>query len=586
MSDLLTSLGRLVFRYPAKLLHTILLWWASRRRLLVLARLTGSVIEQEGGGRRLRGRARRTVLLPDWLESLEMVGRDPSVACFRLRLGPVDAGWAQLEELRSAIGRLRARGKRCFVYLEQVGHKEYFLASAFERITVAPQATLDLVGLRAEVTFFKGGFDRLGVKAHFESVGDYKSFGEPYVREHMSEAFRESLDYVLSGLQRSFCKEVAEARGLGQTDVQGLLDDGPMTSSEALDAGLVDSVVYPDEWKKEVKKLLGVQDEDSSEDTATAVPFHRGWERPLKTIRFRPFLRPWRLLRRLERLGIPAPRIAVVVAAGPIISWEDEEIPAGRIGGRPLAKLIRKLARNRSISAVVLRIDSPGGSGLVSDQLWRELRRLKKRKPLVASMGSTAASGGYYLSMAADRIHASPTTITGSIGVVAGKFDVSGLLEKLGLNQEVLSYGKNSGLYSPTSGLTEDERSRLQVFLKEFYGVFVGKAAECRGMEADALEEHARGRIWTGNQALERGLVDAVGGLDSALVEAARLARVVGGWETLWFETPRPGLLARFQGMVPSLRTGTDLLEGARGDLLDLRTELVQARLPFEIRFR
>ena len=438
MRDLLTALLRLVFRYPAQLWHALLLWRASRRRAVVQAFLTGHVVEQQGGGSRLGRRRRRTVLLSDWLESLGLVGRDPSAVALTVRLGPITAGWAQLEELRSAIARLQARGTRTFVYLDRVGHKEYFLASAFRHITVAPQATLDLVGLRAEVTFYKGGLDRLGVTAHFESAGEYKSFGEPYLREEMSEAFRESLDYVLAGLHGSFCQEVGRRRGLEAQEVQQLLDDGPMTAGQSHEAGLVDAVLYPDQWKSSVKAALG--EDDLSGAGQGESPFQPGRSRRLRLVRFRSFLRPWRILRSLERLGLPLPRVAVVLAAGPIVSWDEEQIPAGRIGGRPLAKLLRRLAKDRKISAVVLRIDSPGGSGLVSDQLWREVRRLKKRKPVVASMGSTAASGGYYLAMATDRICASETTITGSIGVVAGKFDISGLLAKVGLNQEVLSY--------------------------------------------------------------------------------------------------------------------------------------------------
>ncbi|MEE2830068.1 MAG: signal peptide peptidase SppA, partial [Myxococcota bacterium] len=295
--------------------------------------------------------------------------------------------------------------------------------------------------------------------------------------------------------------------------------------------------------------------------------------------------RPWLLLRKLERAGMPAPRIAVVVASGPIVPWDEAEIAPGRIGARPLAATLRRVARDKRVAAVVLRVDAPGGSGMVSDLLWRDLRRLKDKKPLVVSMGSLAASGGYYLAMAADRVVATPPTLTGSIGVVAGKFDISGLMDKLGLKQEVLSYGRNTGIYSPTTGLTDAERERLQSFVEEFYEVFVGKAADCRGVGRDELEEHARGRIWTGTQALARGLVDKTGGLDTALAEAAQLAQLGVTWDTCWVESPRPGLVARLQSLVPVVRTGLGVVEEAREDLLVSRPDLVQARLPVDLRF-
>ena len=292
------------------------------------------------------------------------------------------------------------------------------------------------------------------------------------------------------------------------------------------------------------------------------------------------YLRPWHYLRRMERWSQPGDRIAVVVAEGNIVDSDSDQAFPGQVAYRPVASVLRELAIDDSVKAVVLRINSPGGSGAASDLIWREIIRLRKKKPVIASMSGTAASGGYYLAMASDRILAGELTITGSIGVVAGKFDLSGLLGKLGIRQEVISYGQNTGIYSATSGLTESERGRLREHLELFYDTFTRKAAEGRRMEQTDLEQHARGRIWTGAQAAQRDLVDATGGLADALEFAAREAKVGSDWEPWIVEPPHPGFMERMQRMVPFGLGTQALLEEPVRKLLGPSTDLVQARLP------
>ena len=588
-------LGLLLLNLPARLLRFGLEWRRSRQRVIVRLRLSGELVEEQGGrggGLIRQGR----IHLPALLGLLRQASEDPSVVAVALYLGRLNAGWAQLEEVREVIELLRERGRRVHAYVERPGHAEYFLACACDRIAASPLTSLDVVGLRSEVTFFKGALDLLGVEAHFEAAGEYKSFGEPFTRDTMSAAYRESLDFVLRALHDSFVAGVARGRGLEVEAVQALVDGGPWSADEALDAGLLDEVLYPDRWKRALRDRLGdvprrgaAGREDAAPDPEAGdrgvdEPAPRG-KRRLRSRSAVPWLRPWGWLDRLDRWGRPADLVAVVVASGSIIDSDAAQAPRGRIAPRPLTSLLAAVRNDRRVKAVVLRVDSPGGSGLASDLLWRELRRLRKKKPLIASMGGTAASGGYYLSMAADHIFADAGTITGSIGVVAGKFELSGLLAKVGLRREVFSYGENAGLYSPTEGLDDRTRARLRSQLEVFYGAFVGKAASCRDQEHDALEQHARGRIWTGTQAVERGLVDEVGGLRRAIEEAAERGNCGAGWRAIGLEVERPGWWSRAQNMVPGL---DGAVRAAADELSEGWSEggLIQARLPFDLKIR
>jgi len=541
----------------------------SRRRVVLKLRLQGTLFEA-GGSRR----SSRPTLL-GWLRLLRDAGADPSVRGVTLRLGKLDVGWAQADELRAAIAALRATGRTVHAYLERPGQTEYYLATACDRVTLPPESVLDVLGLRAEVTFFKGALDKLGVEATFVAAGDYKSLGEPFTRETMSEPFRESLDGVLGAIHGGLRDGIAEGRGLEPEAVQALIDGGPWFAGEAVEQGLIDDAAYPDRWIRAVRKA------HEADDAAGPVEFKPGSN----------WLRPRRWLRAVRSHTRRRPVVAVLVAQGEIIDSDEGRERVGKLAHRPLRATLRALADDDRVAAVVLRVDSPGGSAVASDLIWRELRRLRKKKPVVASMANTAASGGYYLAMAADRVFAAPGTITGSIGVVAGKFDVSGLLDRIGIRNEVLSYGANTGMFSATEGLDERTEARLREQIEQFYGSFVGKAARCRGLDYDALEEHARGRIWTGTQAVERGLVDAVGGVQDAIADATDRAGLDRAevwvvepplpppWERLGRALPG-GMASRLprslRELVPALRAQLDLPDDGA----------VLARLPYELRIR
>lgn len=575
-------LGLLVFGPPASFLRTLLQWTRSRTRTVLRIRISGVLEEEEGATRFAPSGASRSTTA-GMVEQLKAAARDPSVEAVALRIGQLTSGWEEVEQLRQALLTLRGKGRRTFAYLESPGHLEYFLATACEHIVMPPMATLDVVGLRAEVTFFKGTLDLLGITACFEAAGEYKSFAEPFLRDSMSDAFRESLDSVLAELHGCLVDTIGKARRLSPGRVQELLDEGPWLARDAREHGLIDRTLYPDRWHRAIRKELGDLPPDAPDDDDGRPPGPFSGRRKLHFRRARRWLRGWRWVAALERRATSAPRIAVVLASGAIGGSDEADSSAGQIAWRALSTTLRAVSDDSRVAAVVLRIDSPGGSGASSDLLWRELQRLRRRKPLVASMGSTAASGGYYLAMAADAIVAGPMTITGSIGVVGGKFDPRGLLEKLGLRREVLSYGAHTGLFSPSTGLTESEREALRAHLVAFYDEFVGKAAQGRKTEHDTLEQYARGRIWTGPQALERGLVDEVGGLPEAVEEAARRAGLAPGWSTVYLTAPRPGFLRRLQQRLP--------LAEARAVAYHVmgwspEDDLVQARLPFDLKIR
>ncbi len=590
MHALRTVIGTVLLYLPVRLVRLFLDTLRRRRRAVVTLRLSGSMSESPAGrGSRFGGRRPATTTI-EVLRALEAAGEDPSVEAVAVRIGRLGAGWAQIEELRDAVLAVSAAGRRTFAFVEQPGHAEWFLASAFDHVAMPPMATLDMVGLRAEVKFFKGLLDKVGVQSHLATRGEYKSVVEPFSREGMSPAFRESLEGVLRGIHGRFVAAVALRLKVDAEAAQGVVDGGPYTAEEALELGLVDGVLYPDRWRRRLKNRLGRGQgvEEPTDGTTTADAeflepadeersraFHR---RRLQLVPAGSFLRPWRLLRRLERWATPRPRVAIVVAEGEIVDSDYSQLPPGRIGARPYGALFRALRRDDSIGAVVLRVDSPGGSAGASDLLWRELRRLAAKKPVVASMGSVAASGGYYMAVAADHIVADATTITGSIGVAAGKFELSGLLDKLGITEEVISLGANSGMNSITSGMTAAEEQRLSDHLDRFYDGFVARAAAGRRMDHEALEAHARGRIWTGAQAAELGLVDDVGGLRAAIEVAGRRAGLGGRPELVLAEPARPGLLDRLQRVrAPMFKSLADLPRA-----LGIPTGL-QARLPADV---
>ncbi|TMB13816.1 MAG: signal peptide peptidase SppA, partial [Deltaproteobacteria bacterium] len=356
-------------------------------------------------------------------------------------------------------------------------------------------------GFAATALFAAAGLDKLGVKAEFFRVGAYKNAPDLFTRTGMSGEQREVESSLLDDLYGRYVKRISDTRHLDESKVKSLLDEGILKPGEAVQAGLIDGLVYPDQLEEEAGKVLG----------AKVILNKVGTEEPA--------------LRELRWGG--RPRIAVVRVVGDIVRGEGGRDPFGVVrlaGSDGIIGRIRHAADDPAVSAIVVRVDSPGGDGTASDLIWRELVRARKekKKPVIASMGDVAASGGYYVAAGADVIFAEPATITGSIGVFIGHFDASVLLGKLGLNLMTLKRGASADLFNPDRSLSEAERKTLQAWVEAFYADFVSRVAQSRGLTEAEVHRVAQGRVWTGAQALEHKLVDRLGGLEDALAEAKR----------------------------------------------------------------
>ena len=440
-------------------------------------------------------------------DALHRLADDRRVKAVVLRASSLSIGLGKAEELREAIQELRAKGKKVVFYLESAGDLEYSVASAADRIYAAPQAVLLVNGFSATALFAASGLDKLGVKAEFFRVGAYKNAPDLFTRSSMSGEQREVESSLLDDLYGRYLKVVADRRRLDEGKLKAVLDKGILKPSEAVEAGLLDGLLYPDQLEGEVGKLLGgkVSLEKTSIDADPVRDTHWGGRR----------------------------KIAVVRVEGEILRGEGSRGPLGAVeiaGSDPISRRIRRAADDPEVAAIVVRIDSPGGDGNASDLIWRELVRARKekKKPVIASMGDVAASGGYYVAAGADEIWAEPSTVTGSIGVFIGHFDAEELFGKLGINMTTVKRGASADLFSPARDLNDTERKTLQTWVDSFYDQFVERVSQARGLSKAQVDAVARGRVWTGAQAQARQLVDHLGGFDDAIWSAKKWANIGG----------------------------------------------------------
>ena len=454
-----------------------------------------------------------TKTLRGLFKKLDALRTDDEIAGIIFKIDDVSIGRATLQEIRNKIHELREAGKETIGYLESGGNAEYLLAAAMDRIVLMPVGVLNITGLRAEVMFYKGLLEKLDIQADMLAMGKYKSGVEPYMREGMSDAFRESLTAVLDDLYVQLLSYIAEHRdGITVESAADLMDRGPFTAEEALQEKLVDALQYYDELLTALKT--------ASEDEDVQVVESNERKRKVPNMNsFAGLMQLFSMLNPPQRASNTAEnQIALIYANGPILP--DVE---SLFGSMPvvmpdtLNEAFEKARTDDSVRAVVLRIDSPGGSALASDLIWREVILTQREKPVVVSMGDVAASGGYYIAMAAGTIVAHPGTLTGSIGVFGGKLNMKGFYNKIGLTKEIITHGQNATLYSDYGGFTPTERERVEKMMKTIYEDFVRKAAMGRDKSFDEIDEIAQGRVWTGKQAKALGLVDELGGLDTAL---------------------------------------------------------------------
>lgn len=455
-----------------------------------------------------------TKTLRGLFKKLDALKTDDDIAGIIFKIEGVSLGWATLQEIRNKLNEFRDVGKETIGYLESGGNAEYLLAATMDRIVLMPTGSLNLTGLRAEVLFYKGLLDKLDIEADMLAMGKYKSGVEPYMRDGMSDEFRESMTALLDDLYAQLLNHIAESRdGISTETASDLINRGPFTAAEAKQEKLVDALQYYDALVTTLKAAA-----EDEEVQVVKPSFERKRTVPNMNS-FAGLMQLFSMLNPPQRARAAGEnQIALIYASGPILPDIDSPfISMAAITPKDLKKAFEKARTDDSVRAVVLRIDSPGGSALASDLIWREVTLTQREKPVVVSMGNVAASGGYYIAMAAGTIVAQPSTLTGSIGVFGGKLNLKGLYNKAGLTKEIIAHGQNATLYSDYSGFTPTEQERVEKMMKTVYKDFVSKAAAGRSKSFDDIDNIAQGRVWTGRQAQELGLVDTLGGLEDAL---------------------------------------------------------------------
>lgn len=451
--------------------------------------------------------------------AIRLAATDERIEGLYLDLGGMGGSFASLQELRGAVVDFTEAGKPCVAYADSMfGNGTYALASACDTIALHPTGIGVVDGLRIVVSYYKGTLDKLGVDAEFEHVGDYKSAVEPFERTGPSDAAAEAYEGLIGSLYDELVGDIAAGRGVSVETVLGWLDDPEMAPTPLVERGMVDVLAYPKVVEARVHRVPeegpGVLEGHLGEDDFGTKPKLTDIEELVKDLRAK------------QRTG-RGPAVAVVYASGSIMPGGDEPSIFGDDGTLTDGELVGWLdeaRKNDAVKAVVLRVDSPGGSALASMNMRDAILRLKAAgKPVVVSMAGYAASGGYLISADADWIVAQPSTITGSIGVFGQRFVLEGLWEKMGITSHEFERGEEAGLLS-TAPYTDAQRATYRGYIEFFYDEFIELVAQGRKMEPSAIEEHAQGRVWTGTQALARGLVDELGGLDLAVAKARELA--------------------------------------------------------------
>jgi len=443
-----------------------------------------------------------------FVEALRRASRDDRVRAVLLMPSTLNVPyWGKVQEMRDAIVAFRKSGKHVTAFLEFGGDREYYLASAADRVFLMPTSSLDLTGVASYEMFLRGTLDKIGAYPDFVHIGDYKTAPNQLTQKGFTPAHREMAQSLNRDMYDQLVAGIADARKKSENEVRDLLDKGPFVAKEALDAGLVDDLAYEDELDDRVPEL--------GDGKATRRMEGGDYQRT-----------------RPQSVGLRTrSRIAVLYVVGTIVSGRSgfDGVNGSVVGSETIIDQIRKIRDDASIKAIVLRIDSPGGSSVASDVIWRELKITRDenpKRPIVTSMSDLAASGGYYIAMPTEAIVAQPGTLTGSIGIFGGKMVIGGTLDKLGVTTEAVVSGANAGIYSPFAPFTPAQREKVASFMDDFYKNFLTKVAESRKSTPAAIHAVAQGRVWTGRQALDHGLVDALGGLDAAVALAKEKAKI------------------------------------------------------------
>jgi len=497
---------------------------------------------------------------------------DPKVKALLLEIHDLDLGlfgFGKVNEVRAAVADFRKSGKKAYAYVEEIGGLDYLIACACDQVIIPEGGSFGLTGLHLEMSFYKDLFDKVHVKGDFLTMGEAKGAVEPFTRTEMSPENRKQYNLVLDDLyDRGIVETIVASRPAQKWDaarVKAIIDEAPYTTKKAKELGLVDHVAYFDSAKGLIEADVKAGD----------LKLEKDYQKP-QAPKMDALDLIMKMLSPPKKKSSKKTKIAIIYAVGGIETGKGGQgLFSSSVGSTTMVEAIREAEKDSTVKAIVLRVDSPGGSALASDLIWHELKQCKK--PIVASMGDVAASGGYYITMSARKVFAEPGTLTGSIGVLGGKIVIGGVLDWAGVKTETLARGKNSGLDSMYHPFSEGEKKAVTATMQDVYDQFLDKALAGRtanGVKMDKarLLTLAGGRIWTGRQAKEAGLVDALGTLDDAIAEAKVMARLAASEEVDYLILPEPG------NPLESLLGGKLGLNGRAGDLFSLLKTMPEAK--------
>ncbi len=462
------------------------------------------------------------------LQLIERAAKDPNLDAVLLKPGSYGVGWARLLEVRESLKRLRRSGKKVFFYAESLSTPDLILASVADRVSMPESGSVFIPGVNFDMMYMKGLLDKLHIKFDVIHIGEFKTAGKSMVRETMSDAQRKSLTPIVDEFYNSLVKTLAEGRGLSEDKIKQAIDKGIMSAKEAKAFGLIDRVEYRDQFKQGIKAFFPGKKLKRAADYKDKGKLKIDPSNPLAAVSV--LMQAFMPKQKKRGAG---PRVAVIYCTGVIVSGKSQYDWSGNVsamGSDTIVKAIDKARKDKDVKAIVLRINSPGGSGLASDMIWRAVARAKAAgKTVISSMGDVAASGGYYIAMNSDQILAERQTITGSIGVVGMVPDMSDFYAWVGLSPQRIERGKRAAAFLGTKPLTDDDKNVLRDYMKDFYTDFVAKVAAGRNNTPKQIHAIAQGRVWTGAAAKENGLIDRLGGLNDAIALARERAGIKDG---------------------------------------------------------
>ncbi|MGH9715360.1 MAG: signal peptide peptidase SppA [Candidatus Acidiferrales bacterium] len=502
-------------------------------------------------------------VLHTYTDALDAARTDPHISGLVVRIGPLNGGWAKLEELRQHLLAFRQSGKPniCYLGYDGVGNPEYYLASACSQVWVVPTDPVSITGMMAQALFLRGTLDKLKVVPEVFHIAEFKTAYNTYTEKKFTPAHREEVQSILTGVYDQYVADAAASRHMNRAKFESLVAAGPFSGSDAVRDGLVDRLAYWDQVQSYFRNRKG------------------GWH-PISLDRYSGFLR-----------ASSGPTVAVVYASGEIVSGDSGTSPTSGtvMGGDTIAAALRSASNNHNVRAIVLRVDSGGGSVVASEVIRREVELAEARKPVVVSMADLAASGGYWISVPADKIVAEPDTETGSIGVLAGKMNLAGLYSLLGLSTDYVATSDNATLFSDQQNFTPAQQTYIQRSLQETYATFTKTVAADRHMSVAAIDKIAKGRVWSGAQAKQLGLVDYLGGVDRAIAVAKQLANIPARQSVSILRLPRSRSLLdqllnweenQISGRTPSIQSVLQRVVG------NMNMAPVQARIPYVLHIR